>query len=679
MERTDMIDALSLLTWGGGVAFALVAMTTVAIYAAARLLMDAIRAEQRARTAEHKAEALADRVFELSDSLERLSQLVESHGDLIVRRDLGGRIVSVNAAFAALTGRPAEELVGTPFAIGGGPDADQRLDSPNGARQIAWSVAPVRNSAGAVIETYAVGRDVTDQRRAEAASEAKSRFLATVSHEIRTPLNGVLGMATLLGETPLGPEQATYARAIQTSGEALLSLIDEILDFSKIEAGKAELADDTFDLQPLVEGVVELLSPRAQGKGLEIALSVGPTVPQTVIGDPARLRQVLLNLAGNAVKFTESGGVGVSLEGIDGGIAITVADTGIGIPAERLSAIFEEFEQADGSGRSGHEGTGLGLAISRRLVERMGGTLDVTSVVGEGSVFRMTLPLRTAIGGAPEAPPAIDLAGKRAMIVAQSPFEAPFLAARLKERGAEVVLARDLRSAEAIAAGDRPFDFTFIDGGFGPEAAQAFNVSGAAPRCGRRIVLMSPYERRAFGAPAKAGFDGYLVKPIRTRSLFARLHADMAPPRPSERSAAASPGPVQPRRTALLAEDNDINALLAIRLLEPMGIAVEWVRDGHAALTAAGDACTGRRPAFDLILLDVRMPGLDGKEVTRRLRQVERDHGSSRARIIALTANAFEEDRAACLAAGFDDFIAKPIDRQRLTVVLQPRPDATAA
>ena len=255
------------------------------------------------------------------------------------------------------------------------------------------------------------------RHRAEAANEAKSRFLATVSHEVRTPLNGILGMADLLADSRLGAEQRNYVEAIKTSGTALASLIDEILDFSRIEAGKLELAKEPFDVVSLVEGVVELLAPRAQGKGLEIATSVQIDTPRRLIGDAARLRQVLLNLAGNAVKFTETGGIGLRVSKTpDGSIRFAVADTGPGVPEDRQAAIFEDFEQADGSTTRRHGGSGLGLAISRRIIEQMGGQLTLDTSSSHGSIFSFTAPLASAPSPV-EAPDIRKLQGRRVLVV----------------------------------------------------------------------------------------------------------------------------------------------------------------------------------------------------------------------------------------------------------------------
>lgn len=517
----------------------------------------------------------------------------------------------------------------------------------------AWQVAEAEECAR---------RQVEARTRAEAASEAKSRFLANVSHEVRTPLNGILGMADLALDTAPTPEQATYLGAIKASGEALLSLVDEILDFSRIEAGRIDLAHEPFDLAGLVEGVVELLGPRAQGKGLEIAALIRSGVPASVVGDADRLRQVLVNLAGNAVKFTQAGGVGLTVEGqADGRLAFIVADTGPGLDPARIGQLFEEFEQGDDSVSRRHGGTGLGLAITRRIVAHMGGEVSAENRAGGGALFRVVLPLAPA-EAAGAAEPVPDLRGRRILVVARSPFEAPALAARLGEAGAECRLAADPVEALAILDAVRP-DLLVADRALGDEAVRALARAARARGVARNLVLLSPFDRRGFGSPRAAGFDGYLVKPVRARSLFERLR----PPAVEEGSASelrrAPPGvePARPGagRRVLLAEDNDINALLAARSLEKLGATVDRAQDGHQALALARAALLGERPAYDLVLMDVRMPDLDGLAATRSIRALEAARPGPRLRIVALTADRLREDEAA-RAAGLDEVLAKP-------------------
>ncbi len=656
-------------------AYIMTAVAGLTAIVAVWLLRDVLEAQARADAAEMEAEALADRIFHMTEVQARQAALIETQGDLVVRRDSTGHITQTSAAYAKLAGASPEALIGTNFDFSAPREApldgdahgryDQRIGTHQGERWISWMQMPVRDREGRIVETYCVGRDITDRRRAEAANEAKSRFLATVSHEVRTPLNGVLGMADLLLDTPLEPEQTTYVSAIKTSGEALLSLIDEILDFSRIEAGKVDLSAESFDLHQMAEGVIELLAPRAQGKGIELALSIDPLTPRMVVGDGARIRQILLNLAGNAVKFTQDGGVGIGLTADSTTLAFSISDTGPGIPANRLEAIFADFEQADGSGRQQAEGTGLGLAISRRLAEQMGGGITVQSSPGAGATFTLHLPLRLATGGAPDAPPALDLNGQRVLIATPGPFEGPHLAARLTERGAQITLSRTLSEAEAHLAQQR-YDIVLVDGSFGPEDARALGQRAKLRGAGQRLVLLSPYERRSMGSPTEAGFDGYLVKPVRARSLYARLTAlDAQHSAGVSVAQAIMPAGHLPKLHVLLAEDNPVNALLMQRLLEKQGATILHVTDGEAALT-----CLLNEHSFDLALLDLRMPGRDGRLVAEALRAHERAANLPPLILAAVTANAFAEDRAACLASGFDAFLPKPVKPVDLADVL---------
>ena len=372
---------------------------------------------KRLRTLAAHNEALIDRNWELKEAEERARSLFEQQGDLIVLRDGDGRITFANDAYCALAGRSRGELLGTAFdfdVLEQGDSAreasgtrihDQRIATALGARWIAWREGYVRREAGQPAELQSVGRDVTDRTeseralseardQADAANRAKSRFLAMASHEIRTPLNGIIGMSGLLLDTTLTPEQATYAKAVKSSGEALTALIEELLDYSKIEAGKLDLEQRPFALATLIEEITELLAPRAQAKQLEIAAYVDERLPPRVSGDAARLRQVLLNLAGNAIKFTAQGGVALIVEpGIwPNEISFLVRDTGIGIAAEAQSRIFREFEQADDGVARTYGGTGLGLAIAADLVRGHGGTLELVRSDADGSEFLLRLP-----------------------------------------------------------------------------------------------------------------------------------------------------------------------------------------------------------------------------------------------------------------------------------------------
>lgn len=637
-------------------------------------------------------EALIDRNWELKEAEERARSLFESQGDLIVLRDHQGRITFANDAYCALAGQTRSALVGTRFdfdVLEQGDSAressgtrihDQRISTALGARWIAWREGFVRLDAGQPAELQSVGRDVTDRTeteralsdardQADAANRAKSRFLAMASHEIRTPLNGIIGMGGLLLDTTLTPEQTTYARAVKSSGEALMTLIEELLDYSKIEAGKLDLDQRPFALSTLIEEVTELLAPRAMAKDLEIAAYVDERLPLEVVGDAARLRQVLLNLAGNAIKFTAHGGVALIVEpGIwPNEISFLVRDTGIGIAPDAQQRIFREFEQADDRVARTYGGTGLGLAISERIVKRMGGRITLESEPGKGSTFEVAIPLAPSQGdGGQTAFPSPHLAGKSILLVADG-IEASLIARRLERWGGQTCLVADAAVAEALLP-ERSWHAVLIDRALGTTVADRLGEAARA-HATQRLVLLTPSSRHEKLSPA---FTGFLVKPLRAASLAARLALT-----PQVASPDLAPDPIEPAAlrtpadglSILVAEDNEINALLMRSLLTKLGHRVVIAVHGEAALESWLAASSAGTP-YDLVLMDIQMPQLDGIEATKRIRAHEATTGGHHTPILALTANTLVDDRYACFEAGMNGFLIKPLDREKLDEAL---------
>jgi PAS domain S-box-containing protein len=646
-------------------------------------------------------ESLADRNWELQEAEQRARSLFESQGDLIVLRNSEGRITFVNDAYCEMAGRPRDTLIGSGFTfevIEQGDSAletngtrvhDQKIATAFGPRWIAWREGLVRNDAGAPAELRCVGRDVTDRTeseralgeardQADAASRAKSRFLAMASHEIRTPLNGIIGMSGLLLETSLTPEQATYAKAVKTSGDALLSLVEELLDYSKIEAGKIDLEQRPFPLAGLVEDITELLATRAEAKGIEFASYVDERLPTEVTGDTARLRQVLLNLAGNAIKFTETGGVALVVEpGVwPNEISFSVRDTGIGIAPEAQERIFREFEQADDSIARSYGGTGLGLSITERIVKRMSGRITLSSQPGAGSTFELSLPLLASNTGRAPAfiPP--DLTGRSIMLVGSHRVEASLISRRLQRWGAHICSASDPAVAQALLP-ERSWHAILIDHALGSREIETLGEA-ARRHAAQRIVMVTPATRQELQRSAASPFTGYLVKPLRAASLAARLTAtaDVAAPSLVADISTEQPDPVsasaaRPSRglSILVAEDNEINALLMRSLLTRLGHEVVITTNGEAALESWLSARSAGTP-YDLVLMDVQMPQLDGIETTRRIRANEAREPGRPTPILALTANTLVEDRYACFEAGMDGFLIKPLDREQLEQAL---------
>jgi len=509
-------------------------------------------------------------------------------------------------------------------------------------------------------------------RAAEEASRAKGEFLANMSHEIRTPMNAIIGLVELLARTRLTGRQQDFVDKISSSSASLLWIINDILDFSKIEAGKLELESVPFDLVQVLDHLSNMVQARAASKDIEIVFATDPSLPATLVGDPHRLQQVLVNLADNAIKFTERGEVVVSTTVVrleDGrcDLRFAVRDTGIGMTREQTSRLFEAFTQADGSTTRRYGGTGLGLSICRRLVEMMGGRLEVASAPGSGSEFSFVVTLQTG-ARRPQVQPSLDLSALRVLVIEDNPTARGTLEEMLRGFGPEVVGAataeEGMAELEKASAG-RPYDLVLMDwtlpGMNGVEAAHRIKSSTTLRRV-PTIIMVTAYGREEVMREAEAaGLDGFLVKPVSGSLLFNALVGATGVARLADATAQGKPAAEhwhELRGTrVLLVEDNEVNQLVARELLEGEGIVVTVAGNGEEALRALEEA------DFDAVLMDIQMPVMDGIEATRRIRSDPRFRDLP---IVALTADAMTGDREKYLAAGLSDHVAKPIGSEVL-------------
>jgi two-component system, sensor histidine kinase and response regulator len=707
------------------------AVVVVAVAAVSELVFRAASARFKKADAGPDGALRTDALTDKRDSL-YMKTILEKVPDVIYFKDRDSRFVAASNSTAEKHGLKLSELVGKSdfelfqgeFASAGRTEEQEIIETgvpmisklvketwPDGRQ--TWSLnskMPVRDEEGQVIGVFGIGKDVTELKKTETelldardaalkAAQIKSEFLANMSHEIRTPMNGVIGMTGLLLDTELTPTQREFAETIRDSGDSLLTIINDILDFSKIEAGKLVFETVDFDLVETIEGALGLFAERARQKSIELACDLSPDLPKYLRGDPGRLRQVVVNLIGNAIKFTDKGEVVVrvsceSQTETHANIRIAVRDTGIGITAEAISRLFQAFTQADNSTTRKFGGTGLGLAISKQLVEMMGGRIGVTSELGKGSVFQFDAVLEKQSGEVkPVASIYIEnLFDLRVLVVDDNSTNRQILRHQLfawkMQKGSAANGHEALELLRAAAAEGKPYNLALLDMQMpemdGMTLARTIK-SDPAISATRLIILTSMGYTHSTDELKAAGVDAYLVKPVKQAKLFdclVKVLEKEASPVSSAKPGSISAPPaseVDPERQyharVLVAEDNIVNQKVALAQLRGLGLAADAVANGKEALSAI------RLIPYEIIFMDCQMPEMDGFEASRMLRLAERTSNYSWKHpvwIIALTANAMSGEREKCLEAGMNDYLSKPVRANEIRNALRRWKEARA-
>lgn len=612
-------------------------------------------------------------------------------GDVVIQYDHDGRILWCNPQLCFLLECAASDLkgkllpeLGIDIPVGPGSPAEDGppesvVHTGQGVRWFSWREVELEDEYGGR-SRFALARDITHIKQREAAlieareqaeqsSLAKSRLLATASHELRTPMNGVIGMAGLLAFTPLTPEQQTYVQAIRTSAESLLKLVNELLDLSRIEAGRLVLEPQRVSVRELIESVVELLAANAFEKDIAVASHIAPDVPDSFTVDPWRLRQVLFNLVGNAIKFTEKGGVLVTAEcSRPDEIMFTVEDTGPGMNGETVARLFREFEQSGDRTRHPQQGVGLGLAITRRLVVAMGGYIAVETAPGQGAAFRVFLPL---VAPEPSTESADVFAGLKVAVLTPREMEARALAQAVESRGGTVrLLSGEAEALAMIDEGHGDVDVLIADAcletGGEPMLARLRN---RGLRTRRALTMIAPVDRPRLPYLREAGYNAFIARPPRGSTVVRLISGDL-PSRPmqpsSERQAILKKAEIGHKLRVLLAEDNRINALLTEKTLSSAGCAVTWVRTGAEAMEAFSEAPR----SYDLVVIDLNLPDACGLSVIEHIRSVERSKSIDPVVIVVLSADGQPATRRGALEMGANKFLQKPVEPSALMDLL---------